>query len=223
MAIRAATTPLTDADWSEIRAILALAHLRSRYQAWRQEEQDRGIGLDAAAFTAAAGPGVAEGPWPPEPADVPGGQPPWVDPELLALDDIPRSIAGAEARLLWQRRAEQLQENAAAIRAARPDGWEQQLRAALGAVAAGDPPWSQWISAHAADLDDLDPDVAADAAAGHPRPPRRHEPAGVSPRRGRQRGVRQPHNPRRVGPRRRRTPAGNGPQGAVSVSGVADG
>ena len=164
MTLRAATAPMTGPEWSEIRAILALAHLRSRHGAWRQEEQDAGIGLDAATFTAPAWPGVAEGQWPPEPADVPGGHPPWVDPELLALDDIPRSIAGAEARLLWARRASQLQQNAAAIRAARPAGWEQQLRAALGEVAAGDPPWGEWISARAADLDDLDPAVAADAA-----------------------------------------------------------
>jgi Tc toxin complex TcA C-terminal TcB-binding domain/FG-GAP-like repeat len=157
-----AAAPLSPPEWGEICAILALAHLRSQYSSWRQQERDAGIRLDAASFTT-GGPPAAAGPWPPEPAEIPGGPAPLVDPDLLALDGIPRSMAGDEARALWHRRTAELRENTRVVRAARTGGWEQQLAAGLGTVPAGAASWAAWITERAADLDNLDPAMAAAA------------------------------------------------------------
>ena len=47
-------------EWAEARSILALAHRRSRFEAWRTEERNASVRLDAAAFVTTARP-VVEG------------------------------------------------------------------------------------------------------------------------------------------------------------------
>ncbi|MFJ9131258.1 neuraminidase-like domain-containing protein [Streptomyces sp. NPDC102340] len=156
----AAAGTMRAADWAEARAIVALAYRRSRFAAWRAEERAAGIRLDAAVFYANPRP-VSEGTWPPEPDTA--APRPWVDPDRLAAGDLPRSVAGDEARALWARRAAELATNARTVRNARAAGWEQQVRTAVGAPPAGAATWAQWIAARAAELDDLDPGVV-DAA-----------------------------------------------------------
>ncbi|WP_345510134.1 neuraminidase-like domain-containing protein [Phytohabitans houttuyneae] len=159
LALRDTAPPLTAADQAEFRWILALAHRRSSFPAWLAEEAAASVRLDAATFVVTPRP-VTEGAWPPEP----GTPLPLVDPERVAADDLPRSVAGDEARVLWARRAEELAGNADTVTGARPDGWEKQLRVALGSVVPGGAlTWSAWVLARSGELDDQDPDTVAAA------------------------------------------------------------
>ncbi|WP_239341259.1 neuraminidase-like domain-containing protein [Frankia sp. CiP3] len=172
MALRTRITGITaggtpnPAEWAEARSILALAHLRFRFDIWREEERAGGIHLDAASFITVA-PTPAEGDWPPEllPAEQLVGQqqPPMVDPDRLALSDLPTSVAGDEARALWHHRVTELDANATAVLAARAGGWARQLTTAFGTVPTGLPPWPQWIAARAGDLDSAAPVTVAAA------------------------------------------------------------
>ena len=152
---------LTPAEWVEARSILVLAHKRHRFPDWRAEET--GVRLDTATFVASAA-SVAEGEWPPEPPPedqlVAGEAPPLVDPERLAITDIPVSAAGADARELWHRRVTELAGNAAAVRAAAT--WAQQLSEALGPPPSATS-WAAWITKRAADLEDLNPETVTAA------------------------------------------------------------
>jgi len=142
----------TEQDWAEVRAILALAHKRSRAAAWRAEEAAAGIRLDAESFV--AGPAMAEGEWPPSVS-------PLVDPDQVAITDLPVSIVGGRARTIWRRRVPELAANLTAVRDA--GDWPAQLDAALGS--AGPDPWPQWVATLAGELDSGDSQVVEAALA----------------------------------------------------------
>lgn len=142
----------TARDWAEIRAILAVAHKRSRADAWRAEEAAAGIRLDAESFV--AGPALTDGEWPPSAS-------PLADPDQVAITDLPVSIAGGRARAMWRRRVIELTGNLAAIRDA--GDWTAQLGAALGAP--GPDPWPQWVATLAGELDSGDSQVVEAALA----------------------------------------------------------
>jgi Tc toxin complex TcA C-terminal TcB-binding domain len=170
MALRAGP-PANAADWTELRAILVLAFARDAYPAWIAEEGTAKVRLDAATFVGTA-PAPATGAWQHEPvpaADLLGGQvAPLVDPDRVALTDLPVGVAGAAARRIWRQRVAALAANLAAVHAASgpgPVAWEAMLGAALGPVPAGQPSWAQWVLATAAALSDGDPTVAANAVA----------------------------------------------------------
>ncbi len=157
--------PSSPAEWAEVRAILASAYKRDAHATWIAEETTATIRLDASTFVGASR--AAEvGDWPPEPVPASemlgGAQPPLVDPERVAVTALPTSVAGDEARRLFRRRIGELAANRTRVRAAAGAGWDSQLAAALGPAPTGTT-WAAWIAARAAELDDLDPTVVAQA------------------------------------------------------------
>jgi hypothetical protein len=148
---------LADADWVEIRSILALALKRRRYEQWRTEEQAAGVEVDPMTFWRTARPPL-EGVWPP---DLRPNEP-LVDPELLALADVPNGAAGTAARGLWRARRRELEQVTADVRAKRGSGLGAMLGVALGPPPTGTS-WRARIVALASDLESTDPTVAATA------------------------------------------------------------
>ena len=161
MALRAkkltATQPLTDAEWDEIRSILAQAYKVSRFDGWRTEERNAALRLDGESFvTTASSP--SEGAWPP----ASSATIPLVDPELIAVTDLPVSLAGVEARELFRRRSGELLASAEILRARRSLGLEAVLVEGLGpAPAPGE--WIGWINTRAERLQSSDPAVVSQA------------------------------------------------------------
>ncbi|MEU9917799.1 neuraminidase-like domain-containing protein [Streptomyces sp. NPDC051001] len=157
MELRAASLrgrELTGPEWTEIRSILALAYKHHRRAAWLEDETKAAVRLDASAFVTTSRP-VVEGSWPPQEPDSPL---PLIDPELVALAELPPALVGAEARELWRRRSAQLADAAQAVRTA--GTWDQRVDAGLGSRPAGVAAWRPWIRQRAAELDDVDPAVA---------------------------------------------------------------
>ena len=147
---------LGDAEWEEVRSILVLALKRRRYASWRAEEQAAQVGVEPLVFVPAARP-PAEGAWP----VIPVAAEPLVDPDRVALADLPLAEPGAAARGFWRARRAQLAGSAATIRGARPAGFEAMLVAALGPAPAG----TTWRPRLASIAQDLDSPTSATAAA----------------------------------------------------------
>ncbi|MDA0160165.1 FG-GAP-like repeat-containing protein [Solirubrobacter ginsenosidimutans] len=155
----AAAPPLSDAEWEEVRSILAQAYKASRFERWRSEESAAGLRLDAESFIAMAS-SPSEGAWPP----VSSATVPWVDPELIAITDLPLSLAGVEGRELFRRRSAELRTSADALRARRSAGLEAVLVEGLGAAPAAGP-WIAWIGVRAERLQRSDAAVVTQAEA----------------------------------------------------------
>jgi hypothetical protein len=161
MALRAkkltTTQPLTDAEWDEIRSILAQAYKVFRFDGWRTEERNATLRLDGESFVTTAS-SLSEGAWPP----ASSAMIPLVDPELIAVTDLPVSLAGVEARELFRRRSGELRTSAEVLRAQRSLGLEAVLVKGLGPVpAAGN--WIGWINTRAERLQRSDPAVVSQA------------------------------------------------------------
>lgn len=154
-----ATSPLTDAEWDEIRSILAQAYKVSRFDSWRLEERNAALELDGESFVMTAS-SPSEGPWPPESSATI----PLIDPELIAVTDLPVSLAGVEARALFRRRSGELRANAEILRARRSLGLEAVLVEGFGAAPASAPGnWIGWINTWAEQLQRSDPAVVSQA------------------------------------------------------------
>ncbi|MGW0631176.1 Tc toxin subunit A-related protein [Streptomyces sp. NPDC002758] len=162
---------LTAPEWTEVCSILALAYKQARHPVWLEEETKAGVRLNAATFVTTTRP-VPEGAWPPQ---EPDSTLPLIDPDLVAVTDLPAGLAGAEARDLWRRRAAQITDAALTIRTA--SSWAQAVDAAFGARPPDIPDWPDWIRRRAAELDDIDPATVLAAQediqrhAGDLRPP----------------------------------------------------
>jgi len=154
---RAESGQLSQGEWDEVRSILILALKRRRYELWRQEEQTAGITVDSRSFWRSAR-APLEGVWPPRlnPNE------PLVDPEAIALVDLPNGAAGAAARGLWRDRSRQLADLSTRIRAQQTSGLEAMFVAALGAAPTG-ATWRALVGTLAADLESTDPTVVATA------------------------------------------------------------
>lgn len=153
----AGTEPLMASDWAEVRSILVQAYKQSRFGNWRNEERTAKISLDGDIFASTLAT-PTEGSWPPERAQGV----PLVDPERMALIDLPVSLAGVEAWHLWRERSEGLVKNLDVIRAARPAGCESVLVAGLG-TAPAPLTWAAWINARTQELRSTDPATIAQA------------------------------------------------------------
>ena len=157
--VRDTAAPATAAEWSEIRSILVLARKRRRVQRWQEEEATAQVTVGPAAFWAAAR-APTEGEWPP-PAPADGV---WIDPETVALADLPQGGAGMLARGLLQARRREVEGDARTIRSARPAGLEAMMVAALGPPAGGTT-WRQRVSMLVLELQSSDLATAAAARA----------------------------------------------------------
>ncbi|MFI7598295.1 neuraminidase-like domain-containing protein [Actinoplanes sp. NPDC049681] len=157
--VRDAVTPPTAAEWAELRSILVVALKRRRAELWRAEEAASGCVVGPAEFWAATRT-PAEGEWPP-PAPADGV---WIDPDTVARADLPAGVAGLTAAGLLRARQRELDGYARAVRAARPDGLEAMVVAALGPAAAGTT-WRERIATLGTDLQSTDLTVAAAARA----------------------------------------------------------
>src|SRR5262249_25567606 len=92
-------------EWAEVYNILAQAQKIALFPTWRAEEQQLAVFLGPRAFWISLRQPI-EGAWPPAPRD----QVPWIDPELLKLNELPEPAAGRQAIALWQMRRHRLNE-----------------------------------------------------------------------------------------------------------------
>jgi hypothetical protein len=86
-------------EWREVYSILVQSQKVALYAAWIQEEKTENIRLDPRLFW----PSLREpqqGEWPPAQVNTP-----LVDPDILALDDLPEPTFAREIIELWQSRA----------------------------------------------------------------------------------------------------------------------
>src|SRR5262249_22511644 len=113
--------PLTRVEWSELHAIIVLAYKNFSRDAWRAEERDAGITLDRDTFVGAAVSPVdaAREAWSPH---VPA-----IEPDLLSIVELPASLAGVEARGLYDLRVGELSTNLYAVKQRRAQGLELML------------------------------------------------------------------------------------------------
>jgi hypothetical protein len=120
---------ITKEDIDEFVNILVQVEKRANlYDAWRQEEIDRGIELSPQWFWVSLRE-PAEGAWPPMRQD----DTPWIDPDLLKLKDLPEPTVGQQAIALYNSRVEELKQLYQALETEREtNGFEAMLLLALG-------------------------------------------------------------------------------------------
>ena len=154
--IRDSVVQVTPAEWAEVRSLLVQALKRRRHELWRSEEATADVTVGPDTFCAPLL-ASAEGEWPPP---TPSERV-WIDPEAVAMTDLPQSAAGALARGLWRTRRQELEVQASAIRAARNAGLEAMLVAAFGTPNAGT--WRARVATLALELRSTDDTVATAA------------------------------------------------------------
>lgn len=135
---------LLDEDWEEVFSILTQAEKRRWFPTWRAEERRVEGRLGHELFgpryfwTSLLEP--LEGLWPPETAE----DRPLIDPELVALADLPEPTAGQRAIILWRARRANLDEAFNELKTEH----ETEGFAALLTAAFGDHPTGEAWEAH---------------------------------------------------------------------------
>ncbi|MCK4790247.1 MAG: peptidoglycan-binding protein [Desulfobacteraceae bacterium] len=139
---------LTEEDWEEVIAILVQAEKRDWFSGWREEEQS----LEASRHHSLFSPRYfwtslrepVEGSWRPATTE----ELPLIDPELVALDDLPEPTAGQRAIALWHARRALLDEAFNKLKTEH----ETNDFTALLIAALGDPPADEDWEAHLSGL-----------------------------------------------------------------------
>ena len=124
----------TETEWREVYSILVQSQKRALFPTWVAEEDQQGIRLGPMDFWRSIRE-PNEGLWPPE--SMPNR--PWIDPETVSSDDLPDSVIGSAALVLWEARRSILFTIRNDLRTAREvGGLDAMLAQAIGDPNPGD-------------------------------------------------------------------------------------